>query len=212
MPTKINVADYIGKKYGKLTIISINKKKYSRRARRIALAKCECGNIKEHFFDSISCGRIQSCGCVKGIKHGLTNHPLRGVWKAMKRRCTNPKDKEYKNYGGRGIKLGPVWLNDFVAFYKWAIRNGWKKGLQVDRTNNSGNYEPSNCRFVTPKVNVNNKRNTVYVIYNGQKVAVQTVLKINNIKSSTFHARLSYGWPIEKAMSAKLQQGIKFRT
>ena len=91
-------------------------------------------------------------------KHGLAGHKLYMVWKAMKQRCYNPNITCYQDYGGRGIKISIRWRNNFMRFYNWAISHGWKKGLQIDREDNNGNYHPNNCRFVTPKANANNRR------------------------------------------------------
>ena len=92
-------------------------------------------------------------------KHNLRHHPLYDVWKSMKYRCHNPNNRVYKYYGGRGIAVCRGWLNNFKAFYDWAISNGYEKGLQLDRENNDSDYKPSNCRFVTSAVNNQNKRN-----------------------------------------------------
>ncbi len=93
-------------------------------------------------------------------RHGLRKHPLYNVWDGMKRRCHNSDNPHYKNYGGRGITIFAGWINNFRAFYNWAIANGWKKGLWIDRINNDGNYRPENCRFVTSAVNNQNRRST----------------------------------------------------
>jgi hypothetical protein len=79
-------------------------------------------------------------------------HP-RDCWKQMLYRCYNPKNREYTYYGARGIKVCDAWL-DFRNFEPWAIQNGWQKGLTIDRTDNDGNYEPSNCRFITRAENI----------------------------------------------------------
>lgn len=82
---------------------------------------------------------------------------LKGVLSGMKIRCYDVENKSYHRYGGRGIKICQEWLEDRYVFIKWALENGSKKGLQIDRINNDGNYEPGNCRFVTPLVNSHNK-------------------------------------------------------
>ena len=92
--------------------------------------------------------------------HGLRAHPLCSVWSDMKTRCYNSNQKSYKHYGGRGIIVCEEWTGDFKCFYDWAIKNGYKKGLQIDRINNDGNYEPDNCRFVTTAENCRNSRQT----------------------------------------------------
>ena len=91
------------------------------------------------------------------VKHGLTSHPLRMVWKNMISRCYLPTNTSYVRYGGRGIAVCDEWRNDLVTFYEWAIENGWVKGLQIDRKDNDGDYCPKNCRFVTQKKSVMNR-------------------------------------------------------
>ena len=91
--------------------------------------------------------------------HGMVDSDIYQVWCRMKQRCQNPNDPSYKNYGGRGISLCEEWNKDFTKFAAWAT--GYAKGLQIDRINNDGNYEPGNCRWVTPKQNARNKRTNI---------------------------------------------------
>jgi len=79
----------------------------------------------------------------------------------MKERCYNITHKDYKYYGGRGITMCDEWKNDVKIFYNWAIINGWKKDLEIDRHNNNGNYEPDNCRFIIHKENCLNRSRTL---------------------------------------------------
>lgn len=99
--------------------------------------------------------------------HGLSNHLLYGVWCAMRDRCRNKKHEYYPHYGGRGISVCEEWLNNFQAFYDWAI-DKWAKGLEIDRINNDGNYEPSNCRFVHHRTNSRNRRSNLVFEYMGR--------------------------------------------
>lgn len=89
--------------------------------------------------------------------HGYSNHPLYGVWCDIKARCYNKAHKQYKDYGGRGIIVCNEWKGSFTSFKKWALPL-WKKGLEIDRIDNDGNYEPSNCHFVTHTENMHNTR------------------------------------------------------
>jgi hypothetical protein len=91
-------------------------------------------------------------------KHGLRKHSHYIRWKSMKQRCYSPKCKSYKNYGQRGIIVCEEWRTDPVAFCEWADEH-YSPGLEIDRKDNDGNYSPENCRFVTRKVNCNNRRN-----------------------------------------------------
>lgn len=122
-----------------------------------------CGSEFNAFISNIRRNHTTSCGCKKAelisegnTKHSKTNHSLYFVWHDMKDRCYNANYVHRHRYGGRGITVCDEWVNDFVAFYDWSIDNGWSKGLQIDRENNDGNYEPNNCRFVTSIVNVRN--------------------------------------------------------
>lgn len=94
------------------------------------------------------------------------NMGLYWCWKAIKQRCNNPNCHAYHNYGGRGIKVCVEW-NEFEPFYEWAVANGYKKGLEIDRKNNNGDYCPENCRWVDRKTNSNNTRKTTRITVDG---------------------------------------------
>lgn len=156
-----NKNNCINKKYGKLIIVKVAGK--DKGDRKTVLCQCDCGNTKEIRLADIKSGRIKSCGCLRkentsSITHGLYKHKLYKIFYAMKDRCYRSNDQNYHYYGGRGIKICQEWLDDFKCFYDWCMNNGWKDGLEIDRENNDGNYEPSNCRFVTHMGNVQNQR------------------------------------------------------
>lgn len=90
--------------------------------------------------------------------HGYSHHSLYWVWGDMKKRCYNSKHKMYKYYGGRGISICDEWIKSFTIFKMWCFENGWKKGLEIDRRDNDGDYTPENCRFVTHKENMHNQK------------------------------------------------------
>lgn len=125
---------------------------------RMFLFQCDCGKKKEIVINRVKTGNTRSCGC-SHVKHNLRKHPLYYIWSLMKQRCSNPKYDNYHLYGGRGIKVCDKWINDFKEFYD-DVSDGYKKGLQLDRRNNNGNYEPENCRWVTCTVNNQNRRST----------------------------------------------------
>lgn len=131
--------------------------------RRRGLFKCPmCENFFEAIISKVAEGHTRSCGCLQKAvvsqiskKHGLHSHALYATWNGIISRATNIKSDSYHRYGGRGIKVCKQW-EDCSVFIDWALSNGWQKGLQVDRINNDGDYEPDNCRIVTPLINSNN--------------------------------------------------------
>lgn len=122
--------------------------------------RCRCGNEFVAQANSVRNGKWLTCGCGRHCKrsHGMSSHPLYWVHKSMLARCLNSKSTDYKNYGGRGIRVCEQWLSDRESFFHWALNNGWEKGLLIDRINVDGDYEPKNCRFVTVAVSNTNKR------------------------------------------------------
>lgn len=127
--------------------------------------KCICGAKFKSLISHVKNGNTKSCGCyqkkrVKEISttHGLSNHPILSVWKNMIQRTTNQNNKNYKDYGARGILICKEWKNDFKVFFDWCILNGYKKGLEIDRIDNNIGYDPSNCRFTTRSVQTRNTR------------------------------------------------------
>lgn len=128
--------------------------------RRTVEAICDCGEIRMYVFDYLQQGSTRSCGCLKRdlermfphrVTHNLSKHPLFKVYNGMKERCINPNHNRYEYYGGKGIKVCDEWRDDFKTFYDWAVVNGYRKGLTIDRKNGNKNYEPDNCRFTTPE-------------------------------------------------------------
>lgn len=107
----------------------------------------------------------------KKNKYGLSSldyEKLYFVWKHIKDRCYKTQDKEYNSYGGRGIKMCAEWLNDFHSFSDWAVANGWKPGITIERIYNDRDYSPENCRFATLREQMYNKQNTIFVDINGE--------------------------------------------
>lgn len=147
---KVNIT---GNKYGKLKVLRHSYKKYW-------FCLCDCGNKKNVRADHLASGATKSCGCIRdgNPKHGLTGTIIYNVWLSMKQRCCDKNHKSYKNYGGRDINVCSEWENDAVSFVEWSLKNGWEKGLQIDRKNNDLGYSPENCRFVTPLINSRNRR------------------------------------------------------
>lgn len=122
----------------------------------------------------------------------LRDKKLYNIWITMLHRCEDEKREKYKDYGGRGITVCEEW-HDANVFMDWAFDNGYEEGLQIDRIDVNGNYEPSNCRWVTAKENSRNRRNTVFLTVNGETKCVAEWCEVVDVSPYTI-----YGWIREK--------------
>ena len=144
--------------------------------------------------------------------HGMSKTKIYKVWVRMKDRCNNPKSSDYYLYGARGIAVCKEWLSGFEVFYEWASENGYKEGLTLDRIDVNGDYETSNCRWVTVKVQSNNKRNNRFITFDGETRTIKQWSEITGIAPDTISHRLKIGWNIEQALyrpSRKRRKGIE---
>jgi hypothetical protein len=122
--------------------------------------------------------------------HGLSKHRLHIRWQTTKQRCYNQNHEHYNYYGGRGIKVCDEWLNNFKSFYDWAILNGYKDNLQLNRIDNNDDYKPSNCNWVTAKENSNNKRNNYNLTLNGKTQTLKEWADEIGINQSSLRERI----------------------
>lgn len=167
--------DITGQKFGRLTAL-YRLENYHKQG-VYWLCVCECGKFKEVNGKDLRKGNTKSCGCLKHdvlsnfhkrrITHGKSNTRLYRIWKAMIQRCYKKYCTNYKYYGGRGVRVCNEWLNDNTMFFDWAINNGYKEGLTIDRIDVNGNYGPSNCRWITTKQQNRNKRSNKNITING---------------------------------------------
>lgn len=195
----------IGERFGKLTVTkclgSNGKKKIEWEC------VCDCGKTVVHTTSALNCGKIHSCGCglIEMYKKAKKNDPkdkkLYSRWLSIKDRCRNPKNAQYKNYGGRGITICPEWENDFYAFRDWAFLNGYDESLSIDRIDNDKGYSPDNCRWVDSKIQGNNRRTNHCVTIDGITKTIMQWSEIYGIKYDTINRRIRDGWSEQDAIT-----------
>lgn len=133
---------------------------------------------------------------------------LHKIWESMHERCKYKKHMYYKDYGGRGITICSEW-EEYLPFAKWARNNGYADNLTIDRIDVNGNYEPSNCRWVTMKEQHNNKRNNRIILYHGETYTLTQLAEKAGINKTTLKERLNLGWSIEDAVNRPIRQRTK---
>lgn len=193
---KYNVS--AGDKFGKLTVIGCHREK-NRNKRGTTLyidCLCECGGNRSTTVASLIYGRTISCGCAqreklieRNTKHGDRKTRLYRVWKAMKDRCYREGYQYYKSYGGRGISVCDEWRDSFEAFRDWALANGYRDDLSIDRKDNDGNYCPENCRWATDTQQANNRSNSKHIVVDGESLTIAEASRKLGVKYSTLYAR-----------------------
>lgn len=176
------------------------------------LCECSCENhtLKKVTANSLLSGHSKSCGClgresskIRHTIHGGKGTKIYNIWQAIKTRVTNPNAHNYKNYGGRGIKICEEWL-DFNNFYNWAMNNGYKDGLSIERKDVNGNYCPENCCWITIEEQRLNKRkcSSHFIEFEGQRKTIKEWAKQKNINYMTLFTRICYlNWEIGKALN-----------
>lgn len=208
----------VGKKYGKLTVVSIEKKNKS----TMLNCKCDCGNHVVREVYMIGSGVVKSCGCSKGdaikkynnsgkrskgcYKDGRSLHPLYGTWFQMISRCENPNHKHYDRYGGRGISVCEEW-HDFWKFVEWSDSVGCRpNGFTLDRIDNNGNYEPTNCRWANWRTQKTNTSANVFIEYNGVRKTMIEWSEELKIHPHTLQNRINRNWSVERALTEPVSE------
>ena len=177
-------------------------KAYSKRVKNhnYSLCKCRCGNIKDVLNYNLVHGISKSCGCLdhelasermklQSRTHGQTGTRLYEIWKNMIRRVRGKQTR--KNYYDRGITICKDWL-DFVNFYEWAQKSGYKENLTIDRIDNNKGYYPENCRWATMQIQANNKTTNRFVTYKGRTETLANWSRILNINYSCLKYRVNH--------------------
>ena len=219
-----NKIDLTGNRFGRLIVLEhIGYKCFPSGGRHLLWkCKCDCGNFTNVTTEKLKSCSTRSCGCLareirskrKGqnatnYKNGITFTRLGYIYLEIKQRCYNPNNQNYHNYGGRGITMCDEWKNNFQNFYDWSMSHGYSDDLTIDRIDNNGNYEPSNCRWVDMKKQTRNNSRNHIVKLNGIERPLIEWTEIYKINYKTVRDRLKRGWDYEKALTEPVE--TKFR-
>ena len=198
--------DLTDMRFGKLYVI--RREGLTSDKKHAYLCRCDCGTERIFSGGNLRMGHSRSCGCVSkqrigqlNFSHGLYKHPLYKVWYNIIKRCTQPQNQAYKNYGGRGIK---IFFTCFEDFYNFAINNGWAKGLEIDRIDNDGPYSRDNCRFVTRAENSRNTRKNLLVTHpvtGARKCAAEWSRELGGQMNLVSKRITQRGWSPERAIT-----------
>jgi hypothetical protein len=204
-----NYIDLTGKRFERLTVLEYA----GYRGGAMWRCVCDCGNEAIVRSDHLRYGKIKSCGCYKRDvtakehgekikKHGMWNTRIYSIWRGMKQRCgPSASPDNIDCYYNKGIRVCKEWAESFEAFKDWAFKNGYKDTLSIDRLNENGNYEPSNCRWADAKQQNNNRGSyNALVSFNGARQTVSQWASELGINRQTLHSRLRRGWSAEKAL------------
>lgn len=199
--------DLTGQKFGRLTALY---RLHNTKERTKWLCICDCGNLKEATAHDLTTKNTRSCGCLHKesltqlnkykITHDKSDTRLYSIWGKMKNRCYNYNSHNYSNYGKRGIAVCDEWKDDFMAFYKWAVDNGYRDNLTIDRIDVNGNYSPDNCRWATDKQQARNRRSNRCITINGITRCLSEWCEIYNLNYQTIVYRLNHNWAVERAL------------
>lgn len=204
--------DLAGRRFNMMTVLCRSDKVHNTVNRGAYwLCRCDCGKEKIISAKVLKAGHIVSCGCHRRTENSVKRNPLvkslYSVYNGMKQRCYNENCFSYQWYGARGITICDEWLGDggFRNFEQWAYDSGYKKGLTIDRINTYGNYEPSNCRWTSMKVQQNNKTTTKYATYKGVTLPLAYWAEYLGISYETLYFRLTNGWSVKRAFETKVE-------
>ncbi|WP_105144532.1 hypothetical protein [Streptococcus suis] len=198
MTNQTGLKDLTNQRFGSLIVIARNSENTkSGNARWDCI--CDCGNIAIVIGSKLRKGITKSCGCARknDTAQGFSGTRLYRIWRGMHKRCYNAKNDNYKWYGGRGIKICDEW-HTFITFREWALSNGYRDDLTIDRINPEQNYCPRNCRWEKVKKQANNRRSNRYVCYRGTKYTIAEFADFLNVSYWTVTNQLKLGWDIEK--------------
>lgn len=187
----------VGLKINRLTLIEVEEPNKSDKSRRYGTWLCECGKTRRIRIDQVKSGNTTSCGCA--MKHPAPRNKMSEyfIYHNMIKRCYSPNDMNFKNYGARGITICDRWLEGFENFYEdMGPRPG--KGYSIERIDVNGNYEPSNCKWATSTEQNRNRRDTIRLILDGERICLKQLADICKRSEHAIKSRLSKGMTPEQ--------------
>jgi len=186
----------IGKTYGQLTVLSV--------VEECAICQCDCGNRIRVWKNNLY-GNTSSCGCIKRTQNGLSHQPEYDVWKNMIQRCESPQNRDYKNYGARGISVCKRWRS-FLSFYT-DMGARPQQGYTIERINNNGGYEKSNCRWAPRFEQNGNTRKNKLITFRGKTQHLAKWARECGLPVQTLINRIGrLGWAIDDALTKPRQK------
>ena len=216
---------YIDETFNRLTILNV----YYNGPNVRAICKCSCGNIVSKRLYDVTHGIIKSCGCLnsevrrattitRSVTHNLSKSPLYPIWCTMHARCYNKNNEHFHRYGARGIYICDEWRRrknskkngnpSFVNFYNWAMKNGYKPGLSIDRIDNDGPYAPWNCRWVTMADQGRHTSRCRYVNDGSEILTLQEFLRKYHLPKHYISNCIARGWSYHAAVYSVIRQDI----
>lgn len=198
-----HIKDLTGQTFGMLTVVRLAEEIRTERNEILYDCLCTCGNKVIRPRRRLLRVKNVNCGCLKRetLENSKVRKSLRKVYDNVLYRCYKETNISYENYGAKGTKVCEEWRKSFQSFFDWAIQNGYAKGLQLDRIDYTGDYEPSNCRWISPKQNNLNKSTNKTFTIKGMTKTYTEWAEIAGITPLTFGRRVRAGWEEERLLS-----------
>lgn len=197
-----NFKDLTGMKFSKWLVLKWHSRSKARQS--LWLCRCECGTEKPVAGQTLVNGTSRSCLTCSLTTHGMSDTPEFRIWKHVIARCCNPNDAAYEDYGERGISVSDEWRSSFEAFFA-DMGTRPSSAHSIERRNNNGNYEKSNCYWATRSEQQRNKRNNRMLEFDGKIMCVTEWSEMTGIPSTILFGRLKLGWSVEKTLTTPVQ-------
>jgi hypothetical protein len=192
--------DLVGQRFHMLLVLQ---RAGSDRKNALWRVRCDCGNERVFTTARIKSRQRASCGCLgnarPNLRHGMSGTPIHEKWLSMRKRCSNPSDSGWWQYGGKGIRVCQEWDSSFEAFLAWSLANGYEPGLDIDRIDPTGNYEPANCRYITPFENRSRTRRVKRVCFGGELMSYAEAERRSGVDRRQIGRRIARGYTPDEA-------------